>query len=262
MVDSNIASSPCLLEAESIVKMYGSWTALHAVDFHVDEGEVLSIVGSSGSGKSTLLRCLNQLEEIQAGTIKYRGELLGVRETPKGYVRLRPSRIIDQRRHFGMVFQAFNLFPHMTALENVLAGPRYVLNRPVKTFRDEAKGILSSVGLADKADQYPNQLSGGQQQRVAIARAMAMSPDVYLFDEPTSALDPELVEEVLEVIKKLAAEGKTMVIVTHEMSFARSVSDRVIYMDHGRVVESGSPEKVMDSPTSERAKRFFATSAA
>jgi polar amino acid transport system ATP-binding protein len=248
---------PVVLEARAVVKTYGDFTALHGIDFDLHEGEVVAVVGSSGSGKSTLIRCLNQLEEIQAGTICYRGEHQGVTDIRGRLTRIRPSAIVKQRRTFGMVFQGFNLFPHMTAFENVMSGPRHVLGRNSAEQRAEASQLLALVGLSDKEGHYPNQLSGGQQQRVAIARALAMKPDVMLFDEPTSALDPELVGEVLEVIRGLARSGMTMVIVTHEMRFARSVADRLIYMDHGRIIESGTPAEVIDTPQSDRARQFF-----
>lgn len=246
-----------LLSARRLVKRYGDFTALHGIDFDLHEGEVVAIVGASGSGKSTLIRCLNQLEEIDEGTISFRGELLGSRLDDGKLRRLREREILRQRRYFGMVFQSFNLFPHMTALQNVASGQRYVEHSTVAAAEERAAEMLAKVGLAGREKSFPNQLSGGQQQRVAIARALALDPVVMLFDEPTSALDPELVNEVLEVIRTLARSGSTMVIVTHEMRFARGVADRMIYMDGGRILEMGKPDDLFDNPQTDRAKQFF-----
>lgn len=246
-----------LLSARQVVKRFGEFTALRGIDFELHEGEVVSIVGASGSGKSTFIRCLNQLEPIDEGTISFRGELLGAEQRDGKLRRRRDSEILRQRRYFGMVFQSFNLFPHMTALQNVASGQRYVERVSAARAERRAAEMLAKVGLANREKSYPNQLSGGQQQRVAIARALAMDPDVLLFDEPTSALDPELVGEVLEVIRDLAKAGSTMVIVTHEMRFARGVADRMIYMDGGRVIEMGTPTELLDNPQSERARQFF-----
>jgi polar amino acid transport system ATP-binding protein len=246
-----------ILSARSVVKRFVDFTALHGVDIDLKLGEVAVLVGSSGSGKSTLIRCLNLLEPIDAGEIEFRGELLGAERMERGLVRRKRSDILRQRRYFGMVFQSFNLFPHMTALENVEAGPRFVLARKGAPLSEQAAALLERVGLSGKEGSYPGQLSGGQQQRVAIARALAMNPEIMLFDEPTSALDPELVDEVFDVIRDLAAGGTTMMIVTHEMRFARRIADTLVYMDDGRILESGTPEQVMHHPLSERAQSFF-----
>lgn len=250
-------ASPVLV-GRSIVKRFGDFVALHGVDVELRGGEVVVLVGSSGSGKSTLIRCLNLLEPIDVGEIEFKGELLGAERTSRGLVRRSTKEILRQRRYFGMVFQSFNLFPHLTALENVMSGPKHVLKRGGGELEDQAAELLQRVGLRGKERNYPNQLSGGQQQRVAIARALGMNPEVMLFDEPTSALDPELVDEVFEVIRDLAAGGTTMMIVTHEMRFARKVADTLIYMDAGRILESGEPERIMQQPTSDRARAFFA----
>ena len=246
-----------ILTARSVVKRFGEFTALHGVDIDLNLGEVAVLVGSSGSGKSTLIRCLNLLEPIDAGEIEFKGELLGAERTERGLVRRTKSDILRQRRYFGMVFQSFNLFPHMTARENVESGPRFVFGRKGSQLSEQAAATLERVGLAGKEGSYPGQLSGGQQQRVAIARALAMNPEVMLFDEPTSALDPELVDEVFDVIRDLAAGGTTMMIVTHEMRFARRIADTLIYMDDGRVLERGTPDQVMHDPKTERARTFF-----
>ncbi|MGV9800627.1 amino acid ABC transporter ATP-binding protein [Mycobacterium sp. NPDC003449] len=246
-----------ILSARSVVKTFGEFTALRGVDIELNLGEVAVLVGSSGSGKSTLIRCLNLLEPIDAGEIEFKGELLGAQRTPRGLVRRAKGDILRQRRYFGMVFQSFNLFPHMTALQNVEAGPRFVLGGPQTELSERAAALLERVGLAGKEGSYPGQLSGGQQQRVAIARALAMDPEIMLFDEPTSALDPELVDEVFDVIRDLAAGGTTMMIVTHEMRFARRIADTLVYMDDGRILERGTPEQVMNQPETERARAFF-----
>jgi polar amino acid transport system ATP-binding protein len=256
--DPSTGAAGPILTARSVVKRFGDFTALHGVDIDLRVGEVAVLVGSSGSGKSTLIRCLNLLEPIEAGEIEFRGELLGVERAAHGLMRRSQKDILRQRRYFGMVFQSFNLFPHMTALDNVAAGPRFVLNRRGTDVSEKAAALLARVGLAGKETSYPGQLSGGQQQRVAIARALAMEPEIMLFDEPTSALDPELVDEVFDVIRDLAAGGTTMMIVTHEMRFARRIADTLIYMDEGRVVERGAPEQVMSHPQTERAQTFFA----
>ena len=247
-----------ILSARSVVKRFGRFTALDGVDIDLGAGEVAVLVGSSGSGKSTLIRCLNLLERIDAGSIEFRGESLGVEQTARGRVRRKAADILRQRRLFGMVFQSFNLFPHLTALQNVESGPRFVLGAHDAQTSERAAALLRRVGLEGKEGQYPNQLSGGQQQRVAIARALAMDPEVMLFDEPTSALDPELVDEVFDVIRDLAAAGTTMMIVTHEMRFARKVADTLVYMDQGRILERGDPERIMSDPGSDRARSFFA----
>ncbi|MGH3641467.1 MAG: amino acid ABC transporter ATP-binding protein [Mycobacterium sp.] len=255
--DTSAEPGTPILTARAVVKRFGEFTALHGVDVDLNLGEVAVLVGSSGSGKSTLIRCLNLLEPVEAGEIEFKGELLGAERTARGLVRRTKNDILRQRRYFGMVFQSFNLFPHMTALENVASGPRFVLGHNGTEVSERAAALLDRVGLSGKEDSYPGQLSGGQQQRVAIARALAMEPEIMLFDEPTSALDPELVDEVFDVIRDLAAGGTTMMIVTHEMRFARRIADTLIYMDEGRIVERGAPEQVMNDPQSERAQAFF-----
>ncbi len=251
-----------VLSLRSVRKTFGSHTALDAVDLDVREGEVVVVIGPSGSGKSTLVRCVHQLEEIDAGAIYLDGELVGY-ERHRG--RLRPMserHAAAQRRRVAMVFQQFNLFPHFTALRNVMEAPVRVHGRPRDEAHREAVALLERVGLADKTHAYPRQLSGGQQQRVAIARAVATHPRIMLFDEPTSALDPELVEEVLAVVRDLAREGKTMVVVTHEMGFAREVADRVVFMESGRIVETGTPEQLFGAPRSPRLRAFLSRYAA
>jgi polar amino acid transport system ATP-binding protein len=218
---------------------------------------VCCLLGPSGSGKSTLLRCMNHLETADAGYVRIDGELMGYRENGDHLVELRPAEVARKRRSVGMVFQRFHLFGHLTALQNVTEGPVRVLRRPRAEAEAAARTLLDRVGLADKAGHYPAQLSGGQQQRVAIARALAMDPRVMLFDEPTSALDPELVGEVLDVMKGLARDGMTMVVVTHEMGFAREVADTVVFLDHGVVVESGPPDQVLGAPRHERTRAFL-----
>lgn len=246
-----------IFNMHAAVKRFGDFTALHAVDFSLEKGEVVSIIGPSGSGKSTLLRCMNMLELIDAGTMTFKGEVLGTEFRRGKYIRLPASDLDRQRRYFGMVFQGFHLFPHYSALENVLAGPRIVHGKARDDVIERGKYLLSRVGLADKMNHYPAQLSGGQKQRVAIARALAMEPEVMLFDEPTSALDPELVSEVLDVIRELAVAGMTMVVVTHEMEFARKVSNRVVFMDGGRIIDQGSPEHIFGGAGAERTRRFL-----
>ena len=238
-------------------KRFGSFEALKGVSLDVPRGQVLCLIGASGSGKTTLLRCINQLADIDSGGIWLDGELLGVREEGGRLYRLTERQIARQRLKTGMVFQRFNLFPHKTALENITEGPVQVQGRKSDEVRAEAIELLRRVGLATKADSYPAQLSGGQQQRVAIARALAMKPMLMLFDEPTSALDPELVGEVLAVMKELAQSGMTMMVVTHELGFAREVADRVVYMDHGVIVESGRASDVLGAPREARTKAFL-----
>ena len=230
-----------------VVKRYGTFQALNGVDLDVHAGEVVCLIGPSGSGKSTLLRCTNGLETIDGGDIEFEGATLPRDE--------RPLRAM--RRRMGMVFQSFELFPHLTALQNVAEGPRTVLRADSTEANRRASAMLAKVGLSDKAPSYPAALSGGQQQRVAIARALAMEPDVMLFDEPTSALDPETIGEVLSVMKALADEGMTMVVVTHEMTFARRVGDWVAVFDAGRIVEQGPPSQIFDAPTTERTRDFL-----
>lgn len=243
--------------AEKVSKNFGTNRVLRGISLEVGRGQVLCIVGPSGSGKSTFLRCINHLERVDAGRLSIDGELVGYRQKGGKLYELKLSEAAMQRREIGMVFQRFNLFPHLTALENVILAPMRVkgLSKAAATAR--ANELLERVGLADKGDAYPAHLSGGQQQRVAIARALAMDPKLMLFDEPTSALDPELVGEVLEVMKELAKSGMTMVVVTHEMGFAREVADTLVFMDEGVVVEAGPPRQVLSNPQHERTKEFL-----
>ena len=240
--------SKTIILAEHIVKRFGDVEVLKDINLEVDEGEVIVILGPSGSGKSTLLRCINHLEKIDGGRMVVNGDLVGYREEDGKLFELSERQIAFTRRNIGMVFQRFNLFPHMTALENVMVAPCLMRKEPRDVVRPRAEALLTRVGLPEKFHSYPGQLSGGQQQRVAIARALAMNPTIMLFDEPTSALDPELVGEVLEVMKNLAKSGMTMVVVTHEIGFAREVGDRIIFMDQGVVVEKGSPDEVLTRP--------------
>ncbi|MGI5348898.1 amino acid ABC transporter ATP-binding protein [Streptomyces sp. CA-250714] len=246
-----------MVKAERVCKSFGHVEVLKGIDLEVKTGEVFCIVGPSGSGKSTFLRCINHLEKINAGRLYVDGTLVGYREKGGKLYELRDREVAAQRRDIGMVFQRFNLFPHMTAVENVMEAPVQVKGTPRGEARKRATELLDRVGLADKVDSYPAQLSGGQQQRVAIARALAMDPKLMLFDEPTSALDPELVGEVLDVMKALARDGMTMVVVTHEMGFAREVGDSLVFMDGGVVVESGNPKDVLGNPRHERTKSFL-----
>lgn len=237
-----------MIEASNLTKKFGDLVVFENMSVNVKKGEVLVIIGPSGSGKSTFLRCLNHLEEVNSGSIKIEDELLD-------YKNKKSIRKVILK--MGMVFQSFNLFPHKTVLENVMIAPLTVKNEDRQIVLERAKKLLSKVGLADKIDYYPAKLSGGQKQRVAIARALAMNPDIMLFDEPTSALDPELVGEVLAVMKDLANEGMTMVVVTHEMGFAKEVADRVIFMDGGKIVEEDVPEVIFTNPKEERTKAFL-----
>ncbi|OBG84464.1 ectoine/hydroxyectoine ABC transporter ATP-binding protein EhuA [Mycobacterium sp. E802] len=246
-----------MVRAERVCKNFGALHVLKGVTLEVGRGEVLCMVGPSGSGKSTFLRCINHLEQVNAGRLYVDGELVGYHERGGKLHEMAPREAARQRRDIGMVFQHFNLFPHRTALENIIEAPIQVKKVKKDAALARARDLLDQVGLAAKADAYPAQLSGGQQQRVAIARALAMNPKLMLFDEPTSALDPELVGEVLAVIKKLAGEGMTMVVVTHEMGFAREVADKLVFMDGGVVVESGPPREVMSNPKHERTKEFL-----
>ena len=247
-----------MIVAENIYKSFGELQVLKDVSLTVQQGEVVVIIGPSGSGKSTLLRCLNYLETIDAGYITIEGQPLGKKRLPDGrLVNDNRKNIYRMRSQIGMVFQRFNLFPHLTALQNVAEGPIAVYKMPLARATDQAEELLLKVGLADKANCYPAQLSGGQQQRVAIARALAMQPRVMLFDEPTSALDPELVGEVLGVIKELVREGMTMVVVTHEMGFAREVADRIIFMDEGQILEEAAPQDIFSNPRHPRTGEFL-----
>jgi polar amino acid transport system ATP-binding protein len=243
--------------AEQVWKRFGHVEALRGVDLAVAEREVACIIGASGSGKSTLLRCINHLETFDAGRLLVFGELVGYRESGDSLRELSQREIVRRRAGIGMVFQRFNLFAHMTALENVIEAPVHVYREAKDAARKRGLELLTRVGLADKLDRYPSQLSGGEQQRVAIARALAMNPKLMLFDEPTSALDPELVGEVLSVMRGLATEGMTMVVATHEMAFAREVSDQVVFMDAGAVIESGPPEKIFTNPSHDRTRAFL-----
>lgn len=242
-----------MIEVSNLHKSFGSLEVLKGVDLRLDKGKVLVIIGPSGSGKTTLLRCFNLLEQPDQGTLRVGEVSLDFREGNK----LKQEQILKLRQQSGMVFQSYNLFSHMTALENVMEAQITVQKKSKAEARQYALEMLGKVGLGDKADAYPHQLSGGQQQRVGIARAMAMDPEVLLFDEPTSALDPELVGEVLRVMKSLAAEGMTMVVVTHEMKFAAEVADRVILVDAGRIIEEGPPRDVLEHPKSPRAAQFL-----
>jgi len=246
-----------MVDARSVRKAYGANQVLNGISLNVEQGEVLCIIGPSGSGKSTFLRCLNHLESINGGRIYVNDELMGYRQVGKVLHELKPKDIARQRQSIGMVFQRFNLFPHMTALQNVIEAPIGVAGVNPEDAKTLGLELLAQVGLADKADHYPAQLSGGQQQRVAIARALAMKPALMLFDEPTSALDPELVGDVLDVMKNLAKAGMTMIVVTHEMGFAREVADKVVFIDKGLIVEQGTPKQVLDNPQESRTKAFL-----
>lgn len=246
-----------LLECEDVRKHFGPVEVLKGVNLEVTEGQVLCIIGPSGSGKSTLLRCINHLDKIDSGFIFFKDDLVGYEVRRNRLRELPESAILARRSGIGFVFQNFNLFPNMTVLDNVAIGPHLVLKRPRAVAEAEAATLLARVGLGEKGSFYPRQLSGGQQQRVAIARALAMKPDLMLFDEPTSALDPELVGEVLEVIKGLAHDGMTMIVVTHEMGFAREVADVVVFMDQGVIVEAGPPEQILGNPRETRTQAFL-----
>ncbi|MCX4910773.1 amino acid ABC transporter ATP-binding protein [Streptomyces sp. NBC_00878] len=246
-----------MVKAVAVHKSYGLIEVLKGIDLEVRQGEVFVLVGPSGSGKSTFLRCINHLEKVNGGRLWVDGELVGYRQRGDTIYELKDREVALKRRDIGMVFQRFNLFPHMTALENVIEAPVQVKKEGRTQARERAAALLERVGLADKAGTYPSQLSGGQQQRVAIARALAMKPKLMLFDEPTSALDPELVGEVLDVMRGLAEEGMTMIVVTHEMGFAREVGDALVFMDGGVVVESGHPRDVITDPQHERTRAFL-----
>lgn len=243
-----------LLDVKNIYKSFGKTEVLKGIDLSLEKGEALALIGSSGSGKTTLLRCLNFLETPDKGTITVNGETLFDASLQK---KLSDEQIRQKRQHFGLVFQNFNLFPQYSVLKNITLAPTLLKNDDAESIKEKALSLLKDVGLENKKDAYPCELSGGQQQRVAIARALALSPDILCFDEPTSALDPELTGEVLKVIKQLAEEKMTMVIVTHEMEFARAVSDRVIFMDGGVIVEEGTPDEVFSNTKNERTKQFL-----
>jgi polar amino acid transport system ATP-binding protein len=246
-----------MVEARGVRKSYGRLEVLKGIDLTVNPGEVLCLIGPSGSGKSTFLRCINHLEKVDGGVLCVDGELVGYRRVGDRLHELRDREVCGKRSEIGMVFQRFNLFPHLTVLDNVISGPVRVKRESSVTAKERARLLLERVGLADKMAVYPNQLSGGQQQRVAIARALAMEPKLMLFDEPTSALDPELVGDVLDVMRGLAADGMTMIVVTHEMGFAREVGDTLVFMDDGIVVESGDPRVVLTSPQHQRTQEFL-----
>jgi polar amino acid transport system ATP-binding protein len=250
--------SDAIVEIAGVHKYFGEHHVLRGVDLAVRRGEVVVIIGPSGSGKSTLLRCVNHLERIDDGRIVVDGQPIGYREEDGRRVELREGEAARRRRDVGMVFQQFNLFPHLTALENVIAGPIHVLRTRPADAEARGRALLEQVGLAARADAYPGQLSGGQQQRVAIARALAMSPKVMLFDEPTSALDPEMITEVLDVMLGLSRQGTTMLVVTHEMGFARAAAHRIIFMDEGRLVEEAPPAQFFAAPRHERTRQFLA----
>ena len=246
-----------MLRVQGIHKSYGSLDVLKGIDLEVRRSEVLAIIGPSGSGKSTLLRCMNRLEEIDKGSIEIEGGFLAKTGKDGKAAYAEPAECRRLLGCMGMVFQQFNLFPHMTVMENLIEAPIQVQKKPKEEILPRAQALLKKVGLADRADYYPSQLSGGQQQRVAIARALCMQPDIMLFDEPTSALDPELTGEVLRVIRGLAEKKTTMIIVTHEMAFARDVADQAIFMDGGRIIEQGPAKEVIDNPKEERTKQFL-----
>ncbi len=246
-----------MVDAQGVHKRFGRQEVLRGITLQVRAGEVMCIIGPSGSGKSTFLRCINHLEKVDAGRLTVDGQLVGYREQGGKLYELRDREVCERRADVGMVFQHFNLFPHMTALENVTVGPIRVKGEDKATAVKRAKQLLGRVGLAEKLDAYPRQLSGGQQQRVAIARALCMEPKLMLFDEPTSALDPELVSDVLDVMRSLADDGMTMIVVTHEIGFAREVGDSLVFMDEGVVVEAGPPKEVLSSPRQERTQIFL-----
>jgi len=246
-----------MVRAEAVHKSFGRLEVLRGIDLEVNPKEVMCMIGPSGSGKSTFLRCINHLEKIDAGRLSVDGELVGYRQHGDKLYELQDTEVCKKRSEIGMVFQRFNLFPHMTALQNVIEAPMRVKGETRAVAVDRARKLLDRVGLAEKFNVYPNQLSGGQQQRVAIARALAMQPKLMLFDEPTSALDPELVGEVLDVMRGLADDGMTMVVVTHEMGFAREVGDSLVFMDGGVIVEIGKPRDVLANPQHERTRSFL-----
>ncbi len=246
-----------MVKAEGVRKSFGRVEVLRGIDMEVDPGDVVVIIGPSGSGKTTFLRCINHLEKINAGRLSVDGELVGYVQKGAKLHELHDNEVAQKRSEIGMVFQRFNLFPHMTAIENIMVGPCQVKKENKAEVRERAQKLLDRVGLGNRGDAYPAQLSGGQQQRVAIARALAMEPKLMLFDEPTSALDPELVGEVLEVMRDLATSGMTMVVVTHEIGFAREVGDALLFMDEGIVMEAGKPRDVVANPQHERTRQFL-----
>jgi polar amino acid transport system ATP-binding protein len=252
-----VSAAPVLLEARDVVKRFGDRPAVDGVSLQVRRGETVVIIGPSGSGKTTFLRCLNHLERIDEGDVLLDGASVGYREGRHGPVELPPREVAVTRRRIGFVFQRFNLFAHLSALDNVALAPRNLLGLSRQEAESRARQLLARVGLADKEASRPAQLSGGQQQRVAIARALAMRPEVMLFDEPTSALDPEMVGEVIAVMRELAAEGMTMVVVTHEMGFARAAADRIVMMDAGKILEQGPAEQMISDPEHDRTRRFL-----
>lgn len=253
-----MADTPIPLEVRDITKRFGDTEVLKGLSLKARKGDVITLIGASGSGKSTFLRCMNLLERPDAGEVIVHGEEIRFRETKQGREPADWKQVVRMRARLSMVFQSFNLWAHMTLLQNVIEAPVHVLGKPRKEAIDHARRLLERVGLEEHADYYPAQMSGGQQQRGAIARALAMEPEVMLFDEPTSALDPELVGDVLKVMRDLAEEGRTMVVVTHEMAFARDVSSEVIYLHQGRVEEAGPPGEVLDHPRSQRLRQFLA----
>ncbi|MFE9018048.1 amino acid ABC transporter ATP-binding protein [Streptomyces sp. NPDC007808] len=246
-----------MVRAEGVRKRFGRLEVLKGIDLTVDRGQVCCLLGPSGSGKSTFLRCINHLEKVDGGKLTVDGDLVGYRQQGDRLHELREREVAARRRDIGMVFQRFNLFPHMTALDNIVEAPVKVRGVPKAEARERARLLLQQVGLGDRGHHYPAELSGGQQQRVAIARALAMEPKLMLFDEPTSALDPELVGDVLDVMRRLAADGMTMVVVTHEIGFAREVGDTAVFMDQGVVVEAGDPRQVLVDPEQERTRAFL-----
>lgn len=258
-MSQHVSPTPPMIDARQVHKSYGQVEVLKGIDIQVAPGEVTCLIGPSGSGKSTMLRCVNHLEKITAGRIYVDGELIGYRQKQGELYEISAKEAARQRAEIGMVFQQFNLFPHRTALENIIEAPVQVNGESAASATARARELLASVGLAGKEHNYPAQLSGGQQQRVAIARAVAMGPKLMLFDEPTSALDPELVGDVLQVMKQLADAGMTMLVVTHEMGFAREVADTVIFMDDGVVVESGPPSQVLNNPQQPRTQSFLSS---
>lgn len=258
-MSQHVSPTPPMIDARQVHKSYGQVEVLKGIDIQVAPGEVACLIGPSGSGKSTMLRCVNHLEKITAGRIYVDGELIGYRQKQGELYEISAKEAARQRAEIGMVFQQFNLFPHRTALENIIEAPVQVNGESAASATARARELLTSVGLAGKEHNYPAQLSGGQQQRVAIARAVAMGPKLMLFDEPTSALDPELVGDVLQVMKQLADDGMTMLVVTHEMGFAREVADTVTFMDDGVVVESGPPSQVLNNPRQPRTQSFLSS---